>query len=160
MVWPYLWGLCASLTAVCIIARLDRAWRALACIMAAYVAYHALSYPFGAHDLYLSAGALIWVIAAHAVFRLGHTTPSGIVVLSALCYFWAASSNAPQVFGSIPFVVSDLLMVSAMVWIGFSGIRAFIGRVFNVVSGCIGDSRLSCPDDISTVSQAARWEKR
>ena len=104
----------------------------------------------------MSAGALIWAIAATAVYRLGHTTPSGIVVLSALCYFWAASSNAPQVVGSIPFVVSDILMVAAMVWIGFSGIRAFIGGIFDVVSSRIRDSHLSGNADVSTLPKEAQ----
>ena len=141
-VWPFLWGLCAVLGLVSVVSKHRRAWQALAAIFAAYVSVKAMSLVFGDHGIYLAAGALIWAITARAVFRLGHTTPSRIILLSTLCYFWAAGSGAPRIVGSIPFVVSDLLMVAAMVWIGRHGIASLISRTGVLDHGGNRDMRL------------------
>ena len=79
------------------------------------------------------AAALTWAYCARFVFGKGYATVSGIVASSALCYFWAAIAGSPKVVGSIPYVISDVLMVAAMVWIGANGIRANISGLSDMV---------------------------
>ena len=101
----------------------------------AYITVKAMSGVFGSHDIYLAVSALIWAVTAATVFRLGSTTASGIMILSVLCYFWANLTGAPRVVGSIPFVASDVLMVIAMVGIGWNGVAGLTDRALDMVRG-------------------------
>lgn len=143
MIWPYLWALCAVLCLMCWTTSQSAASRALCAILAAYVAVRVASGAFGDHGIYLALGALFWTATAATVYRTGFAASSGIIMASALCYFWANLSGAPRVAGSAPFVASDVLMVIAMVWIGWHGVASFYGRALSLAFGGAGSRPLS-----------------
>jgi len=132
--------LCGALGVICWATSQTDAARALGVIMCAYVAVRINHAVFAGSDIALAVGALIWAIAATSVFRLGSTTASGIMVASALCYFWAKASSAAIEVGSAPFVASDVLMAVAMVWIGWHGIGVISSRALDLVGGGWRDS--------------------
>jgi len=134
-IWPYIMGLCSVLAVAAWAGRDLSASRSLCAVLVALVAIRAASYIYGDSSAYMALAALIWAVTAMHVLRSGNATASGILVLSAVCYFWANYSGAPRVVGSAPFVVSDVLLVAAIVWIGSSGICAFYHRASDMVSG-------------------------
>jgi len=137
-IWPYIMGLCAVLAVVGWAGRDIPASRALCGVLVALLALRLTSSVYGDSSLYLAIAALVWALTATHVFRSGNTAAGGILVLSALCYFWASYTNAPRVIGSVPFVVSDVLLVTAIVWIGSSGICAFYQRTLDMGRGVGG----------------------
>ena len=131
-VWPLLWGLCASLALASHVAVDKRAARALWVVLAGYVLTLGSHAVFGEQPIYLAIGALIWGSTAAWALRIKFTTCGGLIALSALCYLWANSFDAPRVFGSLPFVASDVLMIAAMVGIGRNGLVYFWDGVCNL----------------------------
>lgn len=146
-IWPYIMGLCAVLAVAAWAGRDLSASRSLCAVLVALVAIRAASYVYGDSSAYTALAALIWAVTAMHVFRSIGATASSILVLSALCYFWANYSGAPRVVGSLPFVVSDVLLVAAIVWIGSSGICAFYQRTLNL--GRSGDRHCDCAAGLS-----------
>tara|TARA_R110000850_G_scaffold152818_1_gene276069 strand:+ start:4521 stop:5012 length:492 start_codon:yes stop_codon:yes gene_type:complete len=132
-IWPYLMALAAGLFLSSAIAKYSSAARSLLCILATYAATRGINAAFGTEWVADGIAALTWAYCARFVFNKGSTTASGIIAISALCYFWAAIAGAPKVVGSIPYVISDVLMVAAMVWIGANGVRANIGGLSDMV---------------------------
>lgn len=112
MVWPFLMGSTAVVLAVALVLR-ERAGAFVAGVMlAAYAAVQARKVIFDApHDLAISAA--IWITAGGVAAR--HNRAAGaLLAASGLCYLWARITDAPRVFGSAPFVASDLLAVAAL----------------------------------------------
>lgn len=125
IVWPFLWGLCAFLALVSHVAADTRAARVLLAALAGYILMRLNGEIFGGQPIQLAIAALIWGSVAGVALRLKFTTCGGLMALSALCYLWANSFDAPRVFGSLPFVASDVLMIAAMVGIGRNGLVSF-----------------------------------
>lgn len=140
-VWPFLWGLSAVLALASHVAADKRATRALLVILAGYILTRTAHEVFGEQQIYLAIGALIWGSTAAWALRLKFTTCGGLIALSALCYIWANSFDAPRVFGSLPFVASDVLMIAAMVGIGRNGLVSFWDGVCNLDWSINRDSR-------------------
>jgi hypothetical protein len=77
-------------------------------------------------ELKLLVFAAIWVSAAHFV-PLGGTGDKtsalyvkALMAMSGACYFWARVTDAPAVAGSPPFVSADVLLIAAMLLIGWT----------------------------------------
>lgn len=139
-VWPFLWGLCAILALASHAADDTRAARALLVVLAGCILTRINHEIFGGQQIYLAIGALIWASVAGLALRLKFTTCGGLMALSALCYLWANSFDAPRVFGSLPFVASDVLMIAAMVGIGRNGLVSFWDGICNLDWGVNRDS--------------------
>jgi len=116
MVWPFLMGSTAALLAVSLVLRERAAVWVAGIMLAAYAAVQARKLLFDApHDLVISAA--IWITAGGLVAR--HNRAAGaLLAASGLCYLWARVTDAPRVFGSAPFVASDLLAVAALGMVG------------------------------------------
>lgn len=145
-IWPYLWLTCGTLAGLCCLTSQRKATHALLAILSAYVAVRVAVTILEQDPTANAVGAFIWAATSTAVFRLSFRGCSGVIALSALCYFWANFSGAPRVVGSIPFVASDLLMVAAMVGIGWDGVACFLHRVRRLVSSSLGAGRLGASD--------------
>lgn len=141
-IWPYLWLLCSVLILTSLAANLVGPTRALITIIMACIVVRILGLVFVDGNLYLSLGSLVWAMTATTVLRLGHTTASGIILLSALCYYWASFNGVPRVVGSPPFVASDALLVAAMLWIGWHGVVVCVGRAISMVAIGTRDNRV------------------
>lgn len=141
-IWPYLWLLCSVLVLTSLGARLAVSAQALLAILTAYVSTKSIGFVFPDGTIYLSLGALIWAITATTVLRLGHSTASGMILLSALCYYWASWYEIPREVGSPPFVVSDVFMVVAMLWIGWHGVVICVGRIASMANVGNRDNRV------------------
>lgn len=159
-VWPILMALSAVLCLLSAATSQHKAARSLAAVFCAYVLIRLSHMAFPGHDIALAIGAFIWASVAAVVCRIGNSTSGGIIVLSALCYFWAKAIGSPVSIGSVPFVLSDLLMAFAMVRIGWHGISIITSRALDLVlsgggNGLHMGSGIDCQR-----AQAARWEKR
>ena len=152
-VWPLLWGLCASLALASHVAVDKRAARALWVVLAGYVLTLGSHAVFGEQPIYLAIGALIWGAVASLALRLRFTTCGGLIALSALCYLWANSFNAPRVFGSLPFVASDVLLVAAMVGIGRNGLAYIRDGIRDMDWGNGRDSRDPNHNRVASISK-------
>lgn len=128
-VWPFLLGLSAIVAGMAIVAGGAR-WIVPACaILASYLtvrAFVAVGVP-SPSTIY----AMIWLVAATAI--LAHNWKnygiSTMLTASALCYLWAKAAGVAAAFGVLPFVLSDLFALAAMVIIGGGVWRGFVGRV-------------------------------
>lgn len=125
-------GLCAVLCVISLLGRDNPSTRALYAVLAALVALRAVSALYGDSSAYMAIAALVWAVTSIHVFRESSPVAGGILAMSALCYFWANYSEAPRVVGSMPFVVSDVLLIVAIVWIGSSGICSFYQRTLDL----------------------------
>lgn len=128
-VWPFLIGM-AGLVAV--LAR-DRAIGLPAGVMlGAYAAGRvARSAPLG-EPAQMLAFAAIWLLAAFLILRVGTTRAavvSAVLTGASLCYLWARLTAAPWVFGSLPFVLSDILAAIALLILGAGAMNEFVGRI-------------------------------
>lgn len=152
-VWPLLWGLCAFLALVSHVAADSRALRAFLAIFAGYVLMHLNVKVFGGQSIHIAIAALIWGAVASLALRLRFTTCGGLIALSALCYLWANSFNAPRVFGSLPFVASDVLLVAAMVGIGRNGLAYIRDGIRDMDLGIGRDSRDPNHSRVASISK-------
>jgi len=99
-------------------------------------------------DYYPVICAGIWVIASGSITRRFLHSDSNVaalmyaipvlVAMSALCYLWAGVSNAPREKGSVPYVVSDVLMVVAMLLTWWTFNAQLIDRIGNATSSIWG----------------------
>jgi hypothetical protein len=91
-------------------------------------------------DFQLSAFAIIWLVAAilSATIAPKKYGISTLLLGVSLCYLWARMVSAPWVFGSIPFVISDLLALAAMLSIGWGLRHDIITRVNHLERHSIG----------------------
>ena len=128
-VWPYLMALAGVCLAVAFVAR-DRALIGLsATILAAYVVARVIKTTFP-DDLHLVAFALLWLsVAASDAIQRQVDTKTALLAAVALCYLWAKVAAASWVYGSAPFVLSDLCALVVMLLILKGAGRAFVGRV-------------------------------
>ena len=128
-VWPYLMGLSWLCLIVAAVAR-DRALTVLAAsIAAAYIGGRLVKAGLPA-DLHLLAFAVMWLsVAICDAIQRQVDTKTALLAAVALCYLWAKRSVAPWVYGSLPFVLSDLCAAAVMLLILKGAGRAFVGRV-------------------------------
>lgn len=76
----------------------------------------------------LIASAVVWFVAAsYIVNQCRASLVAFFVLASGLCYIWARLTLAPIEFMSLPFVVSDILCVAAMVFAGVGNGNVGIG---------------------------------
>jgi len=145
MVWPFLLGLSVIVAGMAVIAGRGRYIVPALAILGAYLTVR----------LFVSVGvpspstvyALIWIFAATAIMAHNWRNYgiSTILALSAMCYLWARAAGVTAAFGVLPFVLSDLLVVAAMLWIGGGVWNGFVGRISDMVRGGTGRG----PDTIS-----------
>ena len=137
-VWPLLIGLSIA-TIISARAAGDRwAMRAGAVVLAAYAAMRAEAVIFSGGAYSDAICAAVWVAAAASIQRRGTATIAGIkvmLVLVALCYWWARVSGAAHEFGSLPYVASDLFAVMALICIGWRSHVGNVDRVCDLVRG-------------------------
>lgn len=155
-VYPYLLALCVIMTLLSWLAEQRASTWALLCILAAYGVMQVNGAVFGHGSLHLAASAMIWAAVSSAVFRAGNSTSAGIVAMAATCYFWANLSGAPRVFGSPPFVASDVLMAIAIIGIGWHGVRSLHGRICGVGALGVGSQRRIDGFGVKMAPQKAR----
>ena len=127
LVWPFLMGLSALILALAIFSRNAPAVKVAGVILAAYLAGRLVK-ALGI-EYQVAAFALIWLCAAIGAF-VADARRYGISLILlgvSLCYVWARVTVAPWVFGSPPFVLSDLLAVLAMLVLG-AGLRQDVIR--------------------------------
>jgi hypothetical protein len=124
-VWTILWGMSLSLMAASFWVGSAWAARTASAIFAAYVAVRIVDgFPISG-ELQILCFAAIWVIASCFVPLGGagdNVSPlivRACMALAGACYLWARLTGAPRVFGSAPYVVSDLLLIAAMLLIGW-----------------------------------------
>ena len=137
-VWPFLMGLSGLVLAMALISGRKRYSFAAFAIFASYCTVR----------LFVSVGvpspstiyALIWIFAASAIFAHSRENYgiSTMLAASALCYLWAKAAGASAAFGVLPFVLSDLFALAAMLFIGGGVYRDFIGRISDLVRGRAG----------------------
>ena len=126
-VWPFLMGFSALILALAIFARNAPAAKVAGVIFAAYIAVRLVK--ISGVEYQVAAFALIWLCAAIGAF-LSDARRYGISLILlgvSMCYVWARVTVAPWVFGSPPFVLSDLLAVLAMLVLG-AGLRQDVIR--------------------------------
>ena len=154
-VWPFLVGLAVAVFALSAVAKNEWATRTMLVILIAYAGVQAgKNLPINSEYLPVIYSG-IWVIAFGAIPRHidGNMTliVSGVPVskvfigLAALCYLWARITKAPPAFGSPPYVASDLLLIAAMLLIGWSVRHDFIDRLSNIGNrafGLVADSSI------------------
>ena len=125
-VWALLWGLTSLLLAASALVGNRWATRTSAVILASYVLVRVIyAFPISS-DLQILNVAALWVVASCFV-PLGGTGDKlaplfvrAFMALSGACYLWARLTDAPRVFGSPPYVASDLLLIAAMLLIGWT----------------------------------------
>lgn len=126
MIWPYLMGLSAVVTLVAALSRQMPLTKAAGAILAAYFAARILKAGVPP-EFQLVAFAALWVSVGGFVLRqCGLVVPALLLVVCSLCYLWARLTAAPWVVGSVPFVISDILAVAAMLWIGGAAAHVLI----------------------------------
>ena len=126
-VWPFLMGLSGLVLALAIFSRNAPAVKVAGVIFAAYLAGRLVK--ASGIEYQVATFAMIWLCAAFGAFvadprRYGISL---ILLGVSLCYVWARVTVAPWVFGSPPFVLSDLLAVLAMLVLG-AGLRQDVIR--------------------------------
>lgn len=141
MVWPFLMGGSALLFVASALVGNGWALRSSLIILAGLIAVRAKKFVFMDENLSFVVGASIWVIAAVAIPRQvvynerqsfrASSQISLFLIASGLCSLWARLTDAPRAFGSPPYVTADLLLIAAMLVIGWqirddilSGIRS------------------------------------
>lgn len=139
MVWPFLMGGSALLLVASSVVGNGWATRSSLVILAGLLAVRAKNFIFIGSDLSFVVGASIWVICAVAIPRqvvyngrqvmAPSSQISLLLVAVGLCSMWARVVNAPRVFGSPPYVVADLLLVAAMLVIGWQIRDDILGRI-------------------------------
>jgi len=128
-------------------------WRIPAAIVfGAYLMMQAKKAIFSDDSLAFAVAAAIWIISAGAIQRQLRYNPtqmhrkltgiSALLTAAGLCYFWARVTGAPREFGSLPFLISDLAVIAAMLIIGreigaviINRIRVLDGALFGRGSG-------------------------
>jgi hypothetical protein len=128
-VWPFLMGLSALVLCLAMFAKNAPAMKVAGVIFCAYIAGRAVK--MAGDDFQLSAFAIIWLLTALAAVTI-NPARYGISLLLlgvSACYLWARVASAPWVFGSMPFVVSDVLAVAAMLSIGWGLRHDIIDRI-------------------------------
>ncbi len=125
-VWAVLWGMSLSLTAASFYAGSAWAARTSVAIFGAYVTVRIFDNLPISGELQLLCFAAIWVGASCFVplggsgDKVAPLLVRALMALAGACYLWARLTGAPRVFGSAPFVVSDLLLIAAMLLIGWT----------------------------------------
>lgn len=132
-VWPFLMGLSGVVLGMALIAGRARYSFAALAIFCAYCGARlldAIGVPAPS-----TIDALIWLFAASAIFAHSRENYgiSTILAASAMCYLWARAAGAEAAIGVLPYVLSDLLAIVAMLAIGGGVHRGFIGRVRDLV---------------------------
>ena len=128
-VWPYLMAISAGTVLITAVAR-DRAMFFLsALILSAYVGGRIIKAGVSP-DTQLIAFAVLWISVAVAdATQRQADTKTALLSIVALCYLWAKMASSAWVYGSTPFVVSDLAALAVMALIVKGAWRAFVGRV-------------------------------
>ena len=137
-VWPFLMGLSGLVLAMALVAGRARYAFAAFAIFCAYCGARvldAIGVPAPS-----TIDALIWIFAASAIFAHSRENYgiSTLIAASALCYLWAKAAGANAEIGVLPFVLSDLFALAAMLFIGGGVCRDFIGRISDLVRGGAG----------------------
>ncbi len=126
MVWPFLMAFSALITVIAWLVGNGNAARCAFVILLGISAIRvALALPVShSYDILLISA--IWVVMAALIPRqvAGGDTTSLIVrvflVMNGMTGLWAKVTDAPRVFGSAPYVAGDLLLIAAMLLIGWS----------------------------------------
>lgn len=133
-VWVFLWGMTLLLMAASFAVGNQWATRTCGAIFAAYVAVRVVDgFPISG-ELILLIFAAIWVTASCFVplggsgDKMAPLFVRAFMALSGACYLWARLTDAPRVFGSPPYVASDMLLIAAMLLIGWT-LRHDIHRI-------------------------------
>lgn len=128
-VWPYLMATAAACVACTVLAG-DRAMARLSLmILAAYIGGRVIKAHAPA-DIHLLAFALLWLSVAVAdAIQRQVDTKTALLSAVALCYLWAKMASSAWVYGSAPFVVSDILALAVMLLILKGASGALVGRV-------------------------------
>ena len=137
-VWPFLMGLSALILALAVFAKNAPAMKVAGVILCAYIAGRVVK--MAEVDFQLSAFAIIWLVAAilSATIAPKKYGISTLLLGVSLCYLWARIVAAPWVFGSIPFVISDILALAAMLSIGWGLRHDIIFRIGDLGRHSIG----------------------
>lgn len=130
-VWPFLMALSGAVFALSLWS--GRYAITTGAILGAYCAGRIVKNAVESEQTQIVAFALIWACVA-ALDAIQRQVDTKTLILSgvALCYFVARVLQSPWVFGSWPFVASDLLAVAAMLlfaWGSFVGILSSSSRV-------------------------------
>lgn len=133
-VWVYLWGIALALLALSLLVGHRWATRTSAVILTCYVLVGRVdSLPISSELKDLAAAAL-WVVASGFVPLVGlgggiaPLVVRSFMALSGSCYLWSRLAGAKPEFGSLPFVIADLLLIAAMMLIGWT-LRHDIHRI-------------------------------
>lgn len=112
-VWPFLLALAVTVFIAGLVMGQRRAASVAGVMVCAYVAGWLLKMSGTEYDL--SGFAVIWICAAAICLTLRDYGISAILLAVSACYVWAWAVGAPWEIGSLPFVVSDILAVAAMI---------------------------------------------
>jgi len=157
-VWPILMGLSVAVLVVALVARNAPAAKVAGAIFAAYMAGRIIK--MGPDEYQLSAFAIVWLVVAvvSVAVSFNRYGISLMLVGVSACYVWAKLTAAPWVFGSPPFVISDLLALAAMLFTGWGVRHEFVGRVAHMVRH--SNSRgFSLGADRATIAPKAKAKK-
>lgn len=144
MVWPFLMAFSALITVAAWLVGNGNAARCAFVILLGLSAIRvALALPVShSYDILLISA--IWVVMAALIPRqvAGGDTTTLIVrvflVMNGMTGLWAKLTDAPRVFGSAPYVAGDLLLIAAMLLIGWSLRHDVAHRLSDIGSGIRG----------------------
>lgn len=133
-VWPFLMALSLAVLSMAAVAGGRRYIVPAAAIFGAYIATRGLV--ASGVPLPHTSYAIAWISAAF--FTIAHSLKNYEISLMltgvAACYLWARAASAEAYFGSMPFVVSDLFAIAALLSIGSGARHDFIGRICDLAS--------------------------
>ena len=149
MVWPFLMGGATVLVGASWAVGNGHALKCSALILSGFVGARVILAP-PINSEYLDViFAAMWVVIATSlpIAYDNRLVPSVVIKLliagAALCSLWGRLSHYNMHFGSLPYATADLLVIAAMLWIGWSLRHDVINRVsefFDRGSGVVGDT--------------------
>jgi hypothetical protein len=152
MVWPFLMGLAVSMAALSYWLGNGHFVRSALIILAGLVSIRFYdAFPISS-DLLILLISATWIVAASAIPRVTATQSQfwrhilfirSFLALNGLTGLWARVTDAPRVVGSLPYMSGDILLIAAMLLIGWSLRHEFIGRLSELSArgrGMVGNS--------------------
>ena len=136
MIWPWLMGFAALAMVAASVVRDWWAVNAAALILLAFVGTRVSVALFYDSQFMLVVQAAIWLMVAVAIPRQkGRKVAQvrGLIALSVACYPVARAAGIEPAIGAWPYVASDLLVIVAMIIIGWRGFVGFHGGVRDLV---------------------------
>lgn len=152
MVWPFLMLFSALLAAVSGWLRDGLFFRCAIAILAGLVGSRLFNQVPISSDLQILLISANWIVAASAIPRVTATQSQfwrhilfirSFLALNGLTGLWARVTDAPRVVGSLPYMSGDILLIAAMLLIGWSLRHEFIGRLSELSArgrGMVGNS--------------------